>query len=114
MNFIDKNASFDLRALVHDGFDFFDSSVEDADACYLTAIADWAHNREVSGVQKSLMAVTDAAIQPTKVASRRVRTVSAAALKPQKKDHKDQYGAGQAIESLPPLLACEEEAGKDR
>jgi hypothetical protein len=31
------------------------------------------------------MAITEAAIQPMKVASRKVRTVSAAAVKPQKK-----------------------------
>src|SRR5581483_2424395 len=45
MNFIDKNAGFDARILFHDGFDFFDRSVEDTDACYFT-IAHRANYRQ--------------------------------------------------------------------
>jgi hypothetical protein len=46
VNFIDKHAGFDARVLVHEGFDCFDRSVEDADACYITASAYRANNRE--------------------------------------------------------------------
>jgi len=42
----------------------------------------------VSGAHKSFMAITDAAIQPTKVASRKKRAISTALLMPPKKNRR--------------------------